>query len=146
MSLRYSIYKVQTHSRVRISSRSNFYILAHLVEFVKNFFQVFSNSFCARYAPGEAVHHVTYLSYHTNFYLSRTFSCFSKFSDILLPSAGRLAYTSTPTPDCQALIYKFCYSFLVFLTEVNLSFRGGLYVFSAPFLSVRTIIPIFSQR
>ena len=111
-------------------------------ELFSSFFQIL---ICARCAPGEAVHHVTYLVYHANFYLSRTFSCFSKFSDILLPSAGRLAYTSTLIPDCQALFYKFYYSFLVFLTEVNLSFHGGLYVFSFPFLSVRTIIPIFSQ-
>ena len=53
MSLRYSIYKVQTRSFRSFLSAANFYILAHLVELVKNFFQVFSNSFCARCAPGK---------------------------------------------------------------------------------------------
>ena len=47
LSLRYSIYKVQGSSLVAVAfaSAANFYILAHRFEFVKYFFQVFSNSF-----------------------------------------------------------------------------------------------------
>ncbi len=43
MSLRYSIYKVQTSFsfQAHLSPSVNCYILAHLVELVKNFFQVF---------------------------------------------------------------------------------------------------------
>jgi len=47
LSLRYSIYKVQGSSLVAVAfaSAANFYMLAHRFEFVKHFFQVFSNSF-----------------------------------------------------------------------------------------------------
>ena len=47
LSLRYSIYKVQGRSLVAVAfaPAANFYILAHRFEFVKYFFQVFSNSF-----------------------------------------------------------------------------------------------------
>ena len=46
MSLRYSIYKVQTSFvSFILMSAANFYILAHLVEFVKHFLQSFLNSF-----------------------------------------------------------------------------------------------------
>ena len=76
LSLRYSIYKVQTRSFRSFLSAANFYILAHIVELVKNFFQVFSNSICARCAPGEAVHHATFTFYHNHFALSRTFFLF----------------------------------------------------------------------
>ena len=47
LSLRYSIYKVQGSSLVAVAfaPAAHFYILAHRFEFVKYFFQVFSNSF-----------------------------------------------------------------------------------------------------
>ena len=51
LSLRYSIYKVQIRSAFNFLSAANFDILAHLVEFVKHFLQVFSNSFCAVCRP-----------------------------------------------------------------------------------------------
>ena len=41
---RYSIYKVQA-VRFSLSLAANFYMLPHLQAFVKNFFQVFENSF-----------------------------------------------------------------------------------------------------
>ena len=126
MSLRYSIYKVQTRSFRSFLSAANFYILAHLVELVKNFFQVFSNSFlCSlRSRRIRSSHNLYYLTILTSF-CQELFSCFSKFFDFLLPSAGRLAYTSTPLPNCQALFYKFFYSFLVFLTKKHISFYTG---------------------
>ena len=57
-----------------ISFAANFCILAHLVEFVKHFLQVFSNSFVRFVAlQAIAVHHTTFLVYHRIFRLSRTF-------------------------------------------------------------------------
>ena len=62
-------------------SAANFYILAHLVESVKNFFQVFSNSFVL-FATLQrlSLHRVTYLDYHIQLTLSRTIFLFSGFS------------------------------------------------------------------
>ena len=69
MSLRYSIYKVQTSSFRSFLSAANFYILAHLVELVKNFFQVFSNSFlcslCSR--RSRSSHNLIILPYSLRF-------------------------------------------------------------------------------
>ena len=139
MSLRYSIYKVQTRSFRSFLTAANFYILAHLVELVKNFFQVFSNSFCARCAPGKPfITQLLYLIILISI-CQELFSCFSKFSDLSLPSGARLAYTSTPYPNCQALFYNFFYSFLVYLTKKHLSLHTGLPGLFRAFLSLSEI-------
>ena len=53
LSLRYSIYKVQTRSFWSISFAANLFILAHCVESVKYFFQVFSDSFSFRFRSAQ---------------------------------------------------------------------------------------------
>ena len=134
LSLRYSIYKVQTRSFRSFLSAANFYILAHLVELVKNFFQVFSNSFLcslrSRLSP--FITQLLYVIIFTSF-CQEAFSCFLKFSDLFLSFAERLAYISIPYSLCQALFYKFFYSFLVYLTKKHLSLYAGLLVFFSPF-------------
>ena len=62
-------------------SSDNFYIIADLHSFVKNFFQVFSKFFklCAA-LPVETVHHATRWVYHTASDLSRTFFTFLQIS------------------------------------------------------------------
>ena len=116
LSLRYSIYKVQTRSFRSFLSAANFYILAHLVELVKNFFHVFSNSFLcslrSRLSP--FITQLLYVIIFTSF-CQEVFSCFLKFSDLFLSFAERLAYISIPYSLCQALFYKFCILFLVIL-------------------------------
>ena len=94
---------------------ANFYILAHLFEFVKNFFRSFSNFFdVARCAPGQG-------RSSRNFYmLAQIFSFvknFFRFFSIFLIRAffccprGQLRYISTPIPICQALFAKFRHLF-----------------------------------
>ena len=126
MSLRYSIYKVQTHSLCSFLSAANFYILAHLVELVKNFFQVFSNSFLcslrSRLSP--FITQLLYVIIFTSF-CQEVFSCFLKFSDLFLSFAERLAYISIPYSLCQALLYNFSSSFLTFFTEIHSSLPSG---------------------
>ena len=59
------------------SFAANSLSLAHLVEFVKHFFEVFSNSFMLFVAlQAFAFHHATFICYHRYFFLSRVFFLF----------------------------------------------------------------------
>ena len=127
LSLRYSIYKVQT---VFVSfifmSAANFYILAHLVEFVKHFLQVFSNSFVLfAVLQAFAFHRTTLIYYHKQFVLSRIFSRFFEFLLIDLVTRRRLAYISTEVAICQALFTKTDILFCWFFTSGQVCLFSG---------------------
>ena len=122
MSLRYSIYKVQTFL---FALAHSFCILSHSVSFVKNFFQVFSNFsevFFARCSREQ----LRYVSISSRI-CQALFSSFCKFlSDSLFVSvtSRRLAYTSTALLNCQALFLLFCN---LFYKIVRSLFRGSCY-------------------
>ena len=108
MSLRYSIYKVQTSFVSFIfMSAANFYILSHLVELVKNFFQVFSNSFVLLLRSA----HKSFIT--QPFYditdssvCQEVFLNFLKRPIHLFAASLRPAYISTAPSICQALFLQ----------------------------------------
>ena len=97
-------------------SSHNFYILAYSTQFVKNFFQVFSN-----FVEPDFSCRLPQLDYFITsdsvcqelFHISANFFvCLSIFRG----ARRQLAYISTSTSICQALFYKFRHSFLYSLT------------------------------
>ena len=85
-------------------SAANFYILAHLVEFVKHFFQVFSNSFVLLLRSAhkrfitQPFYDITGASVCQEVFLN-----FWKFRIHLSAASLRLAYISTTSIFCQEI-------------------------------------------
>ena len=105
MSLRYSIYKVQTCSQLLAEACLSYHTQFHLSRTFFKFFQIslsrFDSVVCCHLAATRA-------SYHIDFHLSTTFFKFFKFlfDSILFPvPRGQLAYISTSFSFCQASFY-----------------------------------------
>ena len=121
MSLRYSIYKVQTF-RFELLLAANFYILAHHVEFVKCFFQVFSNSFCARHTPDRSPSSRNLIYMNTGD--SKNQEVLPVFrTPVSVTSATGIYYHGFH--HLSSIFYNFLCFILVFLTEVQCLFSGG---------------------
>ena len=105
LSLRYSIYKVQSCC---FAFADSFCILPHLISFVKNFFQVFSNFFDLwfRSLLGEQLRYVSTFGFICQALFSNSFQI-RPLRCSLGAARRRLAYTSTPPPFCQALFSLF---------------------------------------
>ena len=135
MSLRYSIYKVQTS---RFALAHSFLILSHSVSFVKNFFQVFSN-FSEVFFACCSREQLRYVS--TSVVICQAlFSRFFKFrTDSLFFSAARKrpAYTSTHPTFCQALFSIFIIDFFCLPVRDFRLFLSHTSSFFAGFLSLR---------
>ena len=129
LSLRYSIYKVQTQFvfAVAFASAANFYMLAHLVEFVKNFFKFLRNSFVLLLRSGvfAFITQLFNVTTQTSF-CQEVFSCFLKFFVLSCRPRGQLGYISTVPAFCQALFHKIKCLILVVFTDGH------------PFFCVRT--------
>ena len=103
-------------------SAANFYILAHLVELVKNFFQVFSKFFFVPVAlPSKRFITQPFYDITSTSFCQEVFSQLFEVSDSFGVARKRLAYISIPPPICQALFYKFHHSFLWYFTNGHLS-------------------------
>ena len=114
----YSIYKVQFCSFWILLSAANFYILAQIVSFVKNFFRSFSNFFLSRCPPGKPF--IGQLEYViTDVFVCQDF--FHLFSNFFCSLSSRQAVHQT------AGIY---YHSLIVLSSTNFYFfRSFLYFF-----------------
>ena len=135
MSLRYSIYKVQTS---RFALAHSFLILSRSASFVKNFFQVFSN-FSEVFIACCSREQLRYVS-TSAFICQALFSRFFKFrTDSLFICAARkqLAYISTPFFNCQALFSIFTVDFFCLLVRDFCPFLSHTSSFFAGFLSLR---------
>ena len=115
MSLRYSIYKVQ--SRSFRSPAANFDILAHRFPFVKNFFQILSNFFLCAFLcppPGRASSDsLTIISLRYSL-VKNFFRFFRSFFFVTLfswPLSQALRYISRWFTNCQALFRVFSKKF-----------------------------------
>ena len=131
MSLHYSIYKVQCCSfALRFWLAANFYMLAHLIHFVKNFFQVFQSFLSCRYAPGCSPFITQLCHYNTLFpFVKNFFQVSANFFSVLCGPRGQLGYISTPYLFCQALFHKMHPSFLLTFTHGHSSTFNGIPLF-----------------
>ena len=126
MSLRYSIYKVQTCSFCSFSCPPRTFICYHILSNLSStFFKFFQILFDVRCAPDRSRSSHNFLSLSQDNRFVKNFFLFFRFSFDFLVARRQLAYTSTPLPFCQALFYKFCTFFLVVLLCVHLSFSAG---------------------
>ena len=123
LSLRYSIYKVQSLRRFRRS----LVILSQLFSFVKNFFQVFTNFFerirfsCSLSPRGDLGILAHRLSFVKNFF-QILFNFFSIYSSPC--PCGQPWYINTPSSTCQA-------SFLIFQILRVKTFISVLFFFQS---------------
>ena len=111
MSLRYSIYKVQTRC---FALADSFLILSHSVPFVKNFFQVFVNfseGFSAR-CSREQLRYVSTSASICQALFSKTFKFLSD-SLFIWAARKRPAYISIRLLFCQALFFQFLNFFIL---------------------------------
>ena len=121
LSLRYSIYKVQTSFVSFIFHvRCELLYVSTSCRICQELFSKFFKFFCAfAVLQAFAFHRTTLILYHRIFDLSRTFSCFFDFLWFHLAARRRLAYISTEAAICQALFTIFCSLFCKFLPEDN---------------------------
>ena len=120
MSLRYSIYKVQTSFVLLTFVRSE---LLYFITSCRTCQELFSSffKFFLMFVVLQALafHHTTFLVYHKQFVLSRTFFLFFRISFDLLcfvwSPASDLAYISITVYICQALFTKTCTYFCAIL-------------------------------
>ena len=152
MSLRYSIYKVQTSFGVSFSCPLRTFICYHILSNLSStFFKFFQILFCdsssSRLSP--FIRQLLYDITRTSI-CQELFSCFFDFLLIYLVTRRRLAYTSIWRAICQALFYKNLHLFLydfhrrqVYFTsgqplssgQIAADFRQGIPCFRTAFLS-----------
>ena len=128
MSLRYSIYKVQTSLSALASAFAFYHTQFHLSRTFFKFFQIFLRDFSARCSREQ----LRYVS-TSALICQALFSRFCKFrTDSLFICAARkrLAYTSTHPPFCQALFFQF-FPFILHLLSSH------ILIVCAGFLSLR---------
>ena len=128
MSLRYSIYKVQTRC---FALAHSFCILSHSVSFVKNFFQVFSN-FSEAFLLVALVSNFAMLAHRFQF-VKHFFQVSANFFPIryfLWPPAGDLHILAHSFPIVKHYFYFFAiffiYSFFSLLRRIPLPAGVGI--------------------
>ena len=111
-----ALFNLQGTDSVRFArrlARSNFFILSHLIHFVKNFFQVFSKFFDVRRAPGfRRSSRNFYILSHLVCFVKNFFRSFSKFFRVDRRAfnfrlAAQLLYLNTSNLICQELFSSF---------------------------------------
>ena len=116
MSLRYSIYKVQTSLSALASAFAFYHTQFHLSRTFFKFFQIFLRDFSACCSCEQ----LRYVS--TSVAICQAlFSRFCKFltdSLFLCVARRRLAYISTQSPFCQALFFVFSHLFSTLILSV----------------------------